>query len=1179
MGVIKVNKNLQLNSNVIRILHLSDFHFKSNNQIEIFNQKIVTSSMIEKIKEINESNELIQLVLITGDLAFSGKKNEYKIAFRFLNKIKNTLKLDLKCFFIVPGNHDVLRSKAKVRELKKQTLFKQQDDVNSLLIDDEFKDTIYEKFQNFYSFLNEFKGRKIYNKDNFCVVEKISYNKSTINLLCLNSAIFCGYSGDENKKLALGLFQIQTVLDNIDNKSILNIALMHHHYSYFSDVELVNINKLLKISDLILLGHSHYPNNVYQLDSNGETHIISAGSCYEKRENYNSFNIIEVDLTNGKGFVEYYKYLPDKQEWIKNLDKYTDGKSPLQINRLIKEVKNIPTDFSFGSLKLRNSDTLTPIDIMGPTRSTITGRFNEFYYERDVDKELRSIIENILNDSLKKHILVMGPPLSGKSRLIYQTLKKLDNNFDLIIPESPNKLEINEIIKSINGNKKILILDDIHHYISIQNFEDIINRLLYIDDLIIIASCRTNKDFRIFEDRLLERHFDPENIFNVINVGKIEQDVAKKIAKKVQIDWNDTEFDGNIGSIFIKLSEMRRRYRDCSMKCRTVLRAIKYAYLTGISSYDRLFLKSNIEKICLSDKFKLDIQGHIGFELFNELKDLEFLNILEGKTIIVEEEYLKKIIDIDIKIDFADFDFLLSIFKNDPFSLFCMANKMINYEVSNKTQRIKLNEKIVCVLETAINRAQKHGNILEITVLKMKLALIYTNLGLMKNSSMDFKEAIKLYETLIEYYGESIKPNLFAIYNNCSVVYSNLANIEEPIINTKKAIELLDKSKKHLDEENLVINTILYNSNKIPLFSHLLQLTKRINTEEAFTAIKENEQLLSKHNLPFLEYSFLINKGNFYLILSDTQDYFENCYNALLNFERAKDIITENKFDDFTLASIKLQIGNAKSKIAENYKSILGCYDALDILLEALDYFKDKDDMYEYILANDYIGLTYNILAEISQIKKYYELAIDYHHKAIAKFNSINLSNIFLYINLYKAELGLARLLKDFILIEDSIQKFENLTKKKEFMDIILLKTNILFSIGLSYHDIAYLKNNATYYKKAIYYYELIKEYYDLRNNPRQFSLYYNNLGLAYFYLSLHEDTEANCEKAVSAYLQASKFLLIKNAELPIILQIITNYLQAHSFLLKIKFPAIRNNIKLYTPPVFIFENIEFFPI
>ena len=75
-----------------------------------------------------------------------------------------------------------------------------------------------------------------------------------------------------------------------------------------------------------------------------------------------------------------------------------------------------------------------------------------------------------------------------------------------------------------------------------------------------------------------------------------------------------------------------------------------------------------------------------------------------------------------------------------------------------------------------------------------------------------------------------------------------------------------------------------------------------------------------------------------------------------------------------------------------------------------------------------------------------------------------------------------------------------------------------------------------------------------------------NNLGLAYFYLSLHEDLESNCEKAVLANIEVSKLLSI-SLDTIVTIQIITNYLQANSLLFRIKFPEIRHKIKQIHPP------------
>lgn len=73
----------------------------------------------------------------------------------------------------------------------------------------------------------------------------------------------------------------------------------------------------------------------------------------------------------------------------------------------------------------RKSSKLEPEDLFNLTSYKI----NKFYYPRKyLDK---SISENIENN---KNLLVIGPPLSGKTRTLYQNLKRLKRNVDIIIP-------------------------------------------------------------------------------------------------------------------------------------------------------------------------------------------------------------------------------------------------------------------------------------------------------------------------------------------------------------------------------------------------------------------------------------------------------------------------------------------------------------------------------------------------------------------------------------------------------------------------------------------------------------------------------------------------------------------------------------------------------------------------
>src|SRR4051794_3800867 len=91
------------------IVHLSDIHFKAPASMNhVLNRK---QFLVEAIhREMTRADLLQCLILISGDIAYSGKQVEYDIAKGFLVSITEELKkLNPKYevrYFVVPGNHD-----------------------------------------------------------------------------------------------------------------------------------------------------------------------------------------------------------------------------------------------------------------------------------------------------------------------------------------------------------------------------------------------------------------------------------------------------------------------------------------------------------------------------------------------------------------------------------------------------------------------------------------------------------------------------------------------------------------------------------------------------------------------------------------------------------------------------------------------------------------------------------------------------------------------------------------------------------------------------------------------------------------------------------------------------------------------------------------------------------------
>lgn len=92
----------------ILFLHLSDLHLSKDKDVDELATKEIAASLAPQ--SIGAVNKVI--VLITGDIAYSGKKSEYDSFYRFKRLLISALKEKVlgRTFihvYIVPGNHDI----------------------------------------------------------------------------------------------------------------------------------------------------------------------------------------------------------------------------------------------------------------------------------------------------------------------------------------------------------------------------------------------------------------------------------------------------------------------------------------------------------------------------------------------------------------------------------------------------------------------------------------------------------------------------------------------------------------------------------------------------------------------------------------------------------------------------------------------------------------------------------------------------------------------------------------------------------------------------------------------------------------------------------------------------------------------------------------------------------------
>ncbi len=322
-------------------LHISDLHLShgpNQRPVDAFNQDVVTNAMIKTIEDLVTQGAVIDFIIITGDLARYGKTEEYEVAEIFCEKLLKATGLPADRLFIVPGNHDVDRADVKPIHIKKYYPFDTQDEVTEILTDPDTFTILMRKFFHFHEFAQKAMDRCVYDGNKCCFVTTLDIKKNDrifrINLTGLNSALFAGYDGDDQQKLALSLLQVNQALENTDKTAFLTMAFFHHPFACFHPEDKVAKNRLMREVDLILTGHLHEPSNAFIRDAAGKAVVIGAGASYMTRESRNSFNIVQINPDTCRGRAQFYKYLHDHDRWKKDTDvnpDTDDGHFPFEI--------------------------------------------------------------------------------------------------------------------------------------------------------------------------------------------------------------------------------------------------------------------------------------------------------------------------------------------------------------------------------------------------------------------------------------------------------------------------------------------------------------------------------------------------------------------------------------------------------------------------------------------------------------------------------------------------------------------------------------------------------------------------------------------------------------------------------------------------------------------------------
>jgi 3',5'-cyclic AMP phosphodiesterase CpdA len=334
----------------IRILHLSDVHFRVGKG---WDSEPVTLALARFIKTEVESGLAPDLVVFSGDLAFSGKPKEYKLAWDWLeNQLWPALSegLPRDRLLMVPGNHDVDRDRVDfiAKAAQSELLAKRdQSKIAEVLGNSAQRGFLLKRHAAYMDFVAGWYGES---QPLPWWQRVIEVRGIRLHVAGLDTAwMSCG--DEDRSRLLLGRYQLtQTVETPEAEDADWRIAVLHHPWEYLAEFDHHSSRSAVhQHRDLLLRGHLHQPLSERVLPPNRSRQCLelAAGCIYENSEYPNAFQWIE--LWSNERRVRVHFRLWQRNEWIvdRNLSESSEPYVDFDLGRRtqdgpVQEVRGAP---------------------------------------------------------------------------------------------------------------------------------------------------------------------------------------------------------------------------------------------------------------------------------------------------------------------------------------------------------------------------------------------------------------------------------------------------------------------------------------------------------------------------------------------------------------------------------------------------------------------------------------------------------------------------------------------------------------------------------------------------------------------------------------------------------------------------------------------------------------------
>ncbi len=408
------------------LLHLSDIHIKTGHEVAL--------SRARKIKEACHAvapNAQNSVIVLSGDIAYSGLATQYEPAYAFLEELRGQLlglpSIERVEFVAVPGNHDCdFTSESDIRQYllqDVQTLYESGLNPSS----DRVK-VILEVQKNFFAFEARLtRGKEIGFDQRLSYVRIVKFGNVSIKFQCYNTAWL-----SRKNELQGKLFLPNDAIEPASADANICVSVFHHPYNWLDS----NNYRLLKdaveqTSDFVFTGHEHVQGGgAVERFSGEQLHYVEAAAFNENGlGDASAFSVVVLDLDSGEQRLEEFRW--DRDLYVSRLQQSWGViiKNPARERHLLK-------------LNPATIEQLTNAGAAFRHRRKRNLRLDDFYVYPDLaiwsvqhlaegKKTTTAIRSKEVLDHFRKtpRVLVTGPDRSGKTSLLKKLFMDLSTEY------------------------------------------------------------------------------------------------------------------------------------------------------------------------------------------------------------------------------------------------------------------------------------------------------------------------------------------------------------------------------------------------------------------------------------------------------------------------------------------------------------------------------------------------------------------------------------------------------------------------------------------------------------------------------------------------------------------------------------------------------------------------------